>query len=131
MISTSLTNISQTSTISLSTTSFYDDDEDQNEFFENKCIDNSNRRHGSLLNTIRFGDILNYVGFVVRSHSLFYCSVPKVATRTLLTFLTYLHIRDDLIPLIKNLSTAHEGLISTSSIDYLNQLILSLVKVKK
>ncbi|CAF5010953.1 unnamed protein product, partial [Rotaria sp. Silwood1] len=63
---------------------------------------------------------------VLRSHSLFYCSVPKVATRTLLRFITYLHIRDDLIPLLKNHSRFKNSLNFTSNsnifnVDYFNQ----------
>ena len=51
--------------------------------------------------SIRSNQILNYLGFVLQSHSLFYCSVPKVATRTFLKLITYLHVRDELIRLIK------------------------------
>lgn len=56
------------------------------------------------LDTMQNDGLLNYLGFVLRSQSLFYCSVPKVATRTLLTYLTYLHIRDELIPSLKTAS---------------------------
>ena len=41
--------------------------------------------------------MLDHLGFVLRPQSFLYCSVPKVATRTIPTFLTYLHIRDELI----------------------------------
>ena len=84
--------------------------------------------------------MLNHLGFVLRSHSLFYCSVPKVATRTILKFITYLHIRDDLIPLLKNNSTllwlnSHPDLKSMNksnmfNADYLNKIISSSIKVK-
>ncbi|CAF2826875.1 unnamed protein product [Rotaria sp. Silwood2] len=61
-----------------STVSLYH--EDRNEFIGNKCLANSNPTRRSLSNIIRYSDILNYVGFILRSHSLFYCSFPKVAT---------------------------------------------------
>ncbi|CAF4285859.1 unnamed protein product, partial [Rotaria magnacalcarata] len=69
------------------------------------CVDDS-KLSLRLLSSVMFRSyITNYLGFVLRSRSLFYCSVPKVATRTFLTFITYLHIRDDLIPLLTNKST--------------------------
>ncbi|CAM4983374.1 unnamed protein product [Rotaria socialis] len=71
----------------------------------NICVDDSKSSLRILSSVISRSDITNYLGFVLRSHSLFYCSVPKVATRTFLTFITYLHIRDDLIPLLTNKST--------------------------
>ncbi|CAF1006665.1 unnamed protein product [Adineta ricciae] len=57
---------------------------------------------------------LNYLGFLLQSHSLFYCSVPKVATRTILPFITYLHVRDDLLPLTKNHSS-HVNMFNSKS----------------
>ncbi|CAF4603574.1 unnamed protein product, partial [Rotaria socialis] len=71
----------------------------------NTCVDDSKLSLRLLSSVIFRSDTINYLGFVLRSHSLFYCSVPKVATRTFLTFITYLHIRDDLIPLLTNKST--------------------------
>ncbi|CAF3991432.1 unnamed protein product [Rotaria magnacalcarata] len=71
----------------------------------NTCVDDSKLSLRILSSVIFRSDTINYLGFVLRSHSLFYCSVPKVATRTFLTFVTYLHIRDDLIPLLTNKST--------------------------
>ncbi|CAF1253109.1 unnamed protein product [Rotaria magnacalcarata] len=71
----------------------------------NTCVNDSKLSLRILSSVIFRSDTINYLGFVLRSHSLFYCSVPKVATRTLLTFITYLHIRDDLIPLLTNKST--------------------------
>ncbi|CAF3382260.1 unnamed protein product [Rotaria sp. Silwood1] len=107
--STRLLNIHQTTNISLQSVSFgYED--------QNQCFNNSKSLDHTLSNITRQNKILNYLGFVLRSHSLFYCSVPKVATRTLLRFITYLHIRDDLIPLLKNHS------IFNSSVNFTNHL---------
>ncbi|CAF1101539.1 unnamed protein product [Rotaria sordida] len=61
----------------------------------NQCFNNSTSSRQTLLNITRQNKIINYLGFLLQSHSLFYCSVPKVATRALLKFITYLHIRDD------------------------------------
>ncbi|CAF0965702.1 unnamed protein product [Rotaria sordida] len=61
----------------------------------NQCFNNSTSSGQTLLNITRQNKIINYLGFLLQSHSLFYCSVPKVATRTLIKFITYLHIRDD------------------------------------
>ncbi|CAF1316148.1 unnamed protein product [Adineta steineri] len=85
----------------------------------NQC---DNRSH-LFTNQIHQNKILNHLGFVLRSHSLFYCSVPKVATRTLLTYMTYLHIRDEIIP-----SLANKSAISFKA-DYLNQMLSSAIKV--
>ncbi|CAF0882587.1 unnamed protein product [Rotaria sp. Silwood1] len=107
--STRLLNIHQTTNISLQSVSFgYED--------QNQCFNNSKSLDHTLSNITRQNKIINYLGFVLRSHSLFYCSVPKVATRTLLRFITYLHIRDDLIPLLKNHS------IFNSSVNFTNHL---------
>jgi hypothetical protein len=122
-------NTRQTSIISSSTVSFYR--EDRSEFIRNKCGDNAIPPRRSLSSILRFSDTLNYLGFVLRSHSLFYCSVPKVATRTLLIFITYLHIRDELIPLIKNDSTSDADLsLNIYNVDYFNQMFSSSIKVK-
>ncbi|CAF1396872.1 unnamed protein product [Rotaria magnacalcarata] len=71
----------------------------------NDCTNDSKSSLRILSSVIYSSETINYLGFVLRSHSLFYCSVPKVATRTFLTFLTYLNIRDELIPLLTNKST--------------------------
>ncbi|CAF4617227.1 unnamed protein product [Rotaria socialis] len=73
--------------------------------YHNNCVDDSKSSLRILSSVIFRSGIINYLGFVLRSHSLFYCSVPKVATRTFLSFITYLHIRDDLIYLLTNKST--------------------------
>jgi len=92
---------------------------------ENRCINKSNPSRRNLGNLIHRDPVFNYLGFVLRSHSLFYCSVPKVATRTLLTVLTYLHIRDELIPSLQNKPRPNILNIKT-----FNQTILTLIKVK-
>jgi hypothetical protein len=96
-----------------------------------KCIDQNISSSQSLRHVIRRDDTFNYLGFVLRSHSLFYCSVPKVATRTLLLFLTYLHIRDDLMPLFENNSNSSLDILN---LRYFNQTIVSSsiqVKIRK
>jgi hypothetical protein len=92
---------------------------------ENRCINKTNPSRRNLGNLIHRDHVFNYLGFVLRSHSLFYCSVPKVATRTLLTVLTYLHIRDELIPSFQNKPRPNILNIKT-----FNQTILTLMKVK-
>jgi hypothetical protein len=81
--------------------------EERIEFLKNQCQNKGNPSASTLHNLIRRNNILNYLGFVLRSHSLFYCSVPKVATRTLLTYITYLHIQDELISSFTNNSTPY------------------------
>ncbi|CAF2394539.1 unnamed protein product [Rotaria sp. Silwood2] len=121
--STRLSNIHQGPNISLLNVSFgYKD--------RNQCFDNSTPSRQTLSKITRQNKLINYLGFVLRSHSLFYCSVPKVATRTLLKFITYLHIRDDLIPLLKDLSTFNNSINSISNLNifniaYFNQMLSS------
>ena len=55
---------------------------------------------------IKLDDMMLYLGFLIRSQSLFYCAVPKVMTRTLLQYITYLHIMRELIPAIQNPETS-------------------------
>ncbi|CAF4105521.1 unnamed protein product [Rotaria sordida] len=121
--STHLLNTHQTSNILLSNVSFSYEDQSQ-------CFDKSKSSHQTLSKITRQDKVINYLGFVLRSHSLFYCSVPKVATRTLLTFITYLHIRDDLIPLLTNYSTLNNTLNFTNNLNIFkladfNQMLLS------
>ena len=68
------------------------------DFLTSACGHHRDLSPSSLSSLIVHSEMLNHLGFVLRPHSFFYCSVPKVATRTILTFLTYLHIRDELIP---------------------------------
>jgi len=60
-----------------------------------------------------------------RSQSIFYCSVPKVATRTILIYLTYLHIRDELLPSIGN----NDSKLDIFNLPYIKQMISSSFKV--
>ncbi|CAM4846561.1 unnamed protein product [Rotaria magnacalcarata] len=93
-----VTIIHQSSNISLSNVSSSDK-------YRNNCM-NDGKSSIQLLSSLVFrSEIINYLGFILRSESIFYCSVPKVATRTFLKFITYLHIRDDLIPLLTHNST--------------------------
>lgn len=75
--------------------------------------------------------LIDHLGFVLRSRSLFYCSVPKVATRTLLNYITYLHIRDEVIPALTNhsamLFNARSNLFKA---DFINQMLSSSVQVE-
>ncbi len=138
MISTSVINIPERSSISLSTESFYH--EDRIKFLGNKCTGNKDSSRQSLSKINHRDYLINYLGFFLRSHSLFYCSVPKVATRTLLIFMTYLHIRDDLIPLLTNHSTSNtlNPALDLKSINtsyffnavYINRMIFHSNKVK-
>lgn len=66
------------------------------------CDNHHDPSRSSLSSLIAHSNMLDHLGFVLRPQSFFYCSVPKVATRTVLTFLTYLHIRDELIPAINS-----------------------------
>ncbi len=95
-----------------------------------KCSDKINPSVSMDSNLIRQDKMLNYLGFVLRSHSLFYCSVPKVATRTLLPYITYLHIRDELITAFTNNSTLNfNANLSLFNVDYISQMISSSIKV--
>lgn len=93
-------------------------------FLRNKCYDKSNPSIPRLSSLIQRDNTLNHLGFVLRSHSLFYCSVPKVATRTLLPYITYLHIRDELITSFTNNSTSYfNSNLNLFNENYLNQMI--------
>lgn len=48
---------------------------------------------------------LKYLGFFLEKNSMFYCAVPKVATRSLLKYVTYLHIKYELLGSIRNASS--------------------------
>jgi hypothetical protein len=110
--------------------------ENRTKFLRNKCGDDSEPSIRALSSIVPRSQMLNHLGFVLRSHSLFYCSVPKVATRTLLNFITYLHVRDELLKVTTANSTA--GLFKLSSdfnsnpfkADYLNQMLTTPIAVK-
>ena len=74
---------------------------DRKQVLDTECDQSSAPSIHALPSLIRDSEMLNHLGFILRSHSLFYCSVPKVATRTFLMFLTYLHIRDELMAPVK------------------------------
>lgn len=74
---------------------------DRKQMLETGCSQPNIPSVYALPNLIRDSEMLNHLGFILQSHSLFYCSVPKVATRTFLMFLTYLHLRDELMAPVK------------------------------
>jgi hypothetical protein len=45
-------------------------------------------------NSVRKNELVNSISIVLQSRSLMYCPVPKVATKTLLTVILYMHVRD-------------------------------------
>ncbi len=81
--------------------------EERVELLKNKCYNKNNPSVSSVPHLNHRGVLANHLGFLLRSQSLFYCSVPKVATRTLLTYITYLHIRDELIASLTNNSSPY------------------------
>jgi hypothetical protein len=94
------------------------------EFLKNQCQDGGKPSASMLQHLINRNTILNHLGFILRSHSLFYCSVPKVATRTLLTYITYLHIQDELITALTSNSTSYFNKNSTLfDVEYLNKTL--------
>ena len=101
--------------------------EERIQYLRNQCGYDNNPSLQTLQNVIRYDRqlILNHLGFVVQSHSLFYCSVPKVATRTLLPYITYLYLRDEIINATTNNST------NTFNADYLNGMLSISIKVNK
>jgi threonine synthase len=104
--------------------------EERTQFLGNKCGNKNNPSLQTLSNVIRRNSLLDHLGFVLRSHSLFYCSVPKVATRTLLTYITYLHVRDELITSLTNNSSLYVNINSEIvNTNYLNQMLSSSITV--
>lgn len=89
------------------------------------CASRSHRSDRILSTIIQTNDVFQYLTFVLRSQSIFYCSVPKVATRTILIYLTYLHIRDELIPSIQN----NDSTLNSFNLPYIKQMISSSFKV--
>ncbi len=45
-------------------------------------------------NSVHKNEFVNLITLVLRTRSLMYCAVPKVATKTLLTLMVYMHVRD-------------------------------------
>jgi hypothetical protein len=122
-ISESVINISQISNESL----LY---EERVEYLKNKCYD-KNHPSSSTIPYISHRSLLkNHLGFHLQSQSLFYCSVPKVATRTLLTYITYLHVRDELIPALTNNSSVYlKDITNLFDMNYLYKMFSDSVKV--
>lgn len=82
----------------------------------------SNTRYSSIIHEHR--KLLNHLAFFLRSRSLFYCSVPKVATRTLLNYITYFHIREEIIPSLTNQSSIDfQDKSNSVNIGYINQML--------
>ena len=96
--------------------------EEQKDLLKDKCQNKENPSVRRVSTFNHHNEILNHLGFVLRSHSMFYCSVPKVATRTLLTYMTFIHIRDELIPSLTNQSIRFDA-------DYLNTMLANSIKV--
>ncbi len=45
-------------------------------------------------NPVHKNELINMISLVMQSRSLMYCPVPKVATKTLLTVMLYMHVLD-------------------------------------
>ena len=105
--------------------------DERKEFLINQCDNKTNFNSSKLLEIFRNDKVLNYLGFTVRSHSLFYCSVPKVATRTLLAYISYLHIRDELLTAFNNNnSTSYfNGNSNLFNMNYVNKMLSTSIKV--
>jgi hypothetical protein len=111
--------------------------EERMQVLRNQCGNTSDPQPHVVSNLVRRSNMLDHLGFVLRSQSLFYCSVPKVATRTLLSYITYLHIHNELIHSLKNKSASYfngsSGLFNGSSglfnADYLNKMLSSSKQV--
>ena len=63
------------------------------DFLASACGGYHDLSRSSLSNLIVHSEMLHHLGFILRPQSFLYCFVPKVATRTILTFLTSLDIR--------------------------------------
>jgi len=104
--------------------------EERMQVLRNQCGNTSDPQPNVTSSLVRRSNMLDHLGFVLRSQSLFYCSVPKVATRTLLSYITYLHIHDELIHSLKNHSASYfnrsSGLFNA---DYLNKMLSSSKQV--
>ena len=102
------------------------------ELLKNKCYEKNNQSASISSHWNHSSNRINYFVFLLRSHSLLYCAVPKVATRTFLTFITYLYIRDELITSLTDNSSAyftdHSNLFNE---DYFNQMLSSSIKVNR
>ena len=104
--------------------------------FKNQCGHSYNSYSRAYSKILHSDKTLNYLGFLLQSHSLFYCSVPKVATRSILPFITYLHVRDDLLPLTKNhpsqmniFNSKSQRITNTFNSEYIMKLIFNSSQV--
>jgi hypothetical protein len=66
--------------------------------FNGRCDASDSAQHDIRKNTgaelVRQYSLLNWVSWVLESHSLMYCAVPKVATKSVLAAIVYTHFRD-------------------------------------
>ena len=46
------------------------------------------------VNLIHKNQLVNLISIVLRTHSLMYCPIPKVATKTVMSAVLYMHVRD-------------------------------------
>ncbi|CAF1541906.1 unnamed protein product, partial [Adineta steineri] len=60
---------------------------------------------------VRSNELINMISLVLQSQSLMYCPVPKVATKTLLNVILYIHVRD----LINNLNNNWTNIDNTKA----------------
>jgi hypothetical protein len=104
--------------------------EERVEYLKNKCYDKNHPSSSTIPHISHRSLLKNHLGFHLQSQSLFYCSVPKVATRTLLTYITYLHVRDELIPSLTNNSSIYlKGITNLFDMNYLYKMFSGSVKV--
>jgi hypothetical protein len=62
----------------------------------------SDIRYQSALDVVRENLAFRWATFLLQSKSLMYCAVPKIATKTILTVMNYIHLRDILDHLNNN-----------------------------
>ena len=55
-----------------------------------KCPSENSHKHPSVYPH----QLINMISIVLQSSSLMYCPVPKIATKTLLNIMLYVHVRD-------------------------------------
>jgi hypothetical protein len=87
-----------------------------------------NRNH-TLFDFIRQDNPFNNFAFVLRSQSLVYCAVPKVATKTLLTIMFYAHLHEISNYLLNHSTQIDFTNVSTKRLVNMTALIEALQKV--
>ena len=103
---------------------------DRSEFLTKQCNNTGEPNRQTLSSLVLHSNMLNHLGFVLRSQSLFYCSVPKVATRTFLTYITYLHVRNELLASYTNNSASYFHINTEPfNANYINQMLSSSIQV--